>query len=252
MKQNKLKSSIRKFNPQKRRAVAEVISSLLLVVITVAGAVILVTFLDESFVAGSMAITSGTSSSLKTVKLMAFDTRDGEELMNPDYNINNQDYFLNPIDGHLCRNGDLSFLANSTTVCNGVFNPNQSPANGGTAYVVIQIQNRGLNPLWLSDVYFDNVRHVWDSSTGGVLLDGSINPGTGEVPRDGMFSILPHDITDLTQRIDNQITEGETVNVVVKLDSINPDIPLSKTIRVQLNIGTNVLQEFLIESGGAQ
>jgi len=250
MKQNKLKSSIRKFNPQKRRAVAEVISSLLLVVITVAGAVILVTFLDESFVAGSMAITSGTSSSLKTVKLMAFDTRDGEKLMNPLYKIDNQEYFLDPIDGHLCRNSVLSIMANSTTVCNS--EPNKSPANGGTAYVVIQIQNRGLNPIWLSDVYFDNVRHVWDSSTGGVTLDGSINPGTGEVPRDGMFSILPHDITDLTQRIDNQITEGETVNVVVKLDSINPDIPLSKTIRVQLNIGTNVLQEFLIESGGAQ
>ena len=250
MKQNKLKSSIRKFTPQKRRAVAEVISSLLLVVITVAGAVILMTFLDESFVSGSLAVSSGTDSSLKIVELRAFDTRDGEELMNPLYKIDNQDYFLDPIDGHLCRNGDLSLMANLTTVCNS--NPNQSPANGGTAYVVIQIQNRGLNPIWLSDVYFDNVGHVWDSATGGVTLKGSVNPGadTGEVPHDGMFSILP--VNSDIQQIDNQIKEGQTVNVVVKLDSINPDIPLSKTIRVQLNIGTSVLQEFLIESGGAQ
>jgi len=250
MKQNKLKSSIRKFTPHKKRAVAEVISSLLLVVITVAGAVILMTFLDETFVAGSLAVSSGTDSSLKIVELRAFDTRDGEDLMNPLYQIDNQEYFLDPIDGYLCRDGVLSNNVNPLTVCNP--NPNQSPDTGGTAYVVIQIQNRGLNPIWLSDVYFDNVGHVWDSTTRGVQIDGSLNPGTGEVPRDGMFSILPADITDTTQNIDNQIKEGQTVNVVVKLDMDNPDIPLSKTIRVQLNIGTNVLQEFLIESGGAQ
>jgi len=250
MKQNKLKSSIRKFTPQKRRAVAEVISSLLLVVITVVGAVILITFLDDAFVAGSLAVSSGTDSSLKTVKLIAFDTRDGEGLMNPLYQIDNQDPFLDPIDGYLCRDGVLSLIANLTTVCNS--NPNQSPANGGTAYVVIQIQNRGLNPIWLKDVYFDNVRHVWDSATAGVQINGSVDPDadTGEVPHDGTFSILP--VNSETQQIDNQIKEGQTVNVVVKLDIDNPDIPLSKTIRVQLNIGTNTLQEFLIESGGAQ
>jgi len=77
--------------------------------------------------------------------------------------------------------------------------------------------------------------------------------GTGDVPHDGMFSILPADgVLPAFQNMDNQITEGSTVNVVVKLDMVNPDIPLSKTIRVQLNIGANTLQEFLIESGGAQ
>jgi len=243
MKQNKLKSSIRKIAPQKRRAVAEVISSLLLVVITVAGAVILMTFLDESFVAGSLAVSSGTDSSLKIVELRAFDTRDGADLMKTSYNLDNGDPFLvEPSDGFLCRNGeDCGFLSD-----------NKSPANFGTEYLVIQIQNRGLNPIWLSDVYFDNVGHVWDSATGGVTINGLVDPvaDTGEVPHDGMFSILP--VNSDIQQIDNQIKEGQTVNVVVKLDSINPDIPLSKTIRVQLNIGTNVLQEFLIESGGAQ
>jgi len=240
MKQNKLKSSIRKSAPQKRRAVAEVISSLLLVVITVAGAVILMTFLDESFVSGSLAVSSGTDSSLKIVELRAFDTRDGVDLLGYT-GLNNDDPLTT--DGYLCREGTDSGCLSIA---------NQSPANFGTEYVVIQIQNRGLNPIWLSDVYFDNVGHVWDSATGGVTLDGSVDPDadTGEVPHDGMFSILP--VNSDIQQIDNQIKEGQTVNVVVKLDSINPDIPLSKTIRVQLNIGTNVLQEFLIESGGAQ
>jgi len=244
MKQNKLKSSIRKFTPQKRRAVAEVISSLLLVVITVAGAAILITFLDDAFVAGSLAVSSGTDSSLKIVKLRAFDTRDGVDLMNLNNLANGDPTLVDPSDGFLCRKGDDCGFGPSDN--------NKSPANFGTEYLVIQIQNRGFNPIWLSDVYFDNVGHVWDSATRGVTLDGSANPDadTGEVPHDGMFSILP--VNSDIQQTDNQIKEGQTVNVVVKLDSFNPDIPLSKTIRVQLNIGTSVLQEFLIESGGAQ
>ena len=242
MKQNKLKSSIRKFTPHKKRAVAEVISSLLLVVITVAGAVILMTFLDESFVSGSLAVSSGTSSSLKTVKLIAFDTRDGEKLLNY-AGLDNDSFGLT--DQYLRRNCDDIIPACVTAV-------NTRPFDGGTEYMVIQIQNQSFNPVWLSNVYLDNVRHVWDSTTLDFDIDGSSDPSLAPspVPHDGMFSILRTDGT-LTQ-VSNQITEGQTVNVVVKLDSINPDIPLSKTIRVQLNIGTSVLQEFLIESGGAQ
>jgi len=240
MKQNNLKSSIRKFTPQKKRAVAEVISSLLLVVITVVGAVILTTFLDETFIAGGLSVSAGTDSSLKTIKLTAFDTRDGIDLLNYTKLDNNA---FGTTDQYLCRNGDLAV---------GCFAINASPANNGTEYMVIQIENRGINPIWLSDVYLDSVGHVWDSSTSGVQLDGSVDPGAGDVPRDGMFSILPANSASTVQNKDNQIPGGKTVNLVVKLDSVNPDIPLSKTIRVQLNIGTNTLQEFLIESGGAQ
>ncbi len=240
MKQNNLKSSIRKFRPQKKRAVAEVISSLLLVVITVIGAVILTTFLDESFIAGGLSVTAGTDSSLKTIKLTAFDTRDGILLLGYD-GINNDDLF--PTDQYLCRDGILSGGCFTTA--------DTDPINGGTGFMVIQIENRGLNPIYLKDVYLDNVGHVWDPSTAGFPINGVANPGTGDVPSDGMFSIISlNDLT--TQNPDNQITGGQTVNLVVKLDSVNPDIPLSKTIRVQLNIGTNTLQEFLIESGGAQ
>ncbi len=242
MKQNNLKSSIRKFTPQKKRAVAEVISSLLLVVITVVGAVILTTFLDESFVAGGLSVTAGTDSSLKTIKLTAFDTRDGVELFGY-AGINNDDPF--PTDDYLCRDASLAVGCFTTA--------NTDPINGGTGFMVIQIENRGLNPIYLSDVYLDGVGHVWDVTTSGEdLYDGAGAPVSGEIPRDGMFSILPANSASTVQNKDNQIPGGKTVNLVVKLDSDNPDIPLSKTIRVQLNIGTNTLQEFLIESGGAQ
>jgi len=238
MKQNNLKSCIRKFTPQKRRAVAEVISSLLLVVITVVGAVILTTFLDESFVSGGLAA-AGADNTLKAVKLIAYDTRDYAGLMDATFNLDNGDGVLT--DQYLCRNG-VDSGCNSDT--------DESPLNGGTEYVVIQIENKSLNSIFLRNIYLDNVGHVWDSTTSDNPINGFANPGAGDVPRDGMFSIIP--VGDTAQSKDNQINGGQTVNLVVKLDSDNPDIPLSKTIRVQLNIGTNTLSEFLIESGGAQ
>jgi len=244
MTQNKLKSTIRKLTPQKKRAVAEVISSLLLVVITVAGAFLIASFLGESFVASSMSVVSSADTSTSTIKLRAFDTRDSLNLFGYTTLDNIVDPVATPTDGFLCRDGFDSGCAPLA---------NRSPDNFGTQYVVIQIENRGINPIWLSDVYLDNVGHTWDITTAGIDLNGSLNPSlpTSTVPHDGMFSILPADGT-LTQNIDSQITEGSTVNLVVKLDMVNPDIPLSKTIRVQLNIGVNQLQEFLIESGGAQ
>jgi len=240
MKQSNLKSCIRKFTPQKRRAVAEVISSLLLVVITVVGAVILTTFLDESFVSGGLAAAGGDNS-LKGVKLIGYDTRDYLGLMDVAFALDNGDSLFT--DQYLCRDGVDSG-------CLSALNPNASPMNGGTEYVVIQIENKSLKSIFLRNVYLDNVGHTWDSATSGVTLDGSGIPGPGEIPNDGMFSIIPDDSG--LQNLDNQINGGQTVTLVVKLDRDNPDIPLSKTIRVQLNIGANTLQEFLIESGGAQ
>ena len=100
MTQNNLKSFIRKLTLKKRRASAEVISSLLLVAITVVGAVILTTFLDESFIAGGLAA-SGSDSTIKSIKLLKYDSRDGGNLLTIT-DLNNTSAF--PSDGSLCRN----------------------------------------------------------------------------------------------------------------------------------------------------
>jgi len=157
MKQNKLKSSIRKFTPQKKRAVAEVISSLLLVVITVAGAFLVASFLGESFVTSGMALVSGSDTTTKSIQLIGYDTRDGAGLMGLN-NLDNGDVLLLPSDGFLCRDGVDSGCAPLA---------NKSPLNFGTQYVVIQIQNRDINPVWLTDVYLDNVGHTWDATAAG-------------------------------------------------------------------------------------
>jgi flagellin-like protein len=235
MKQNNLKSCIGKFTPQKRRAVAEVISSLLLVVITVVGAVILTAFLNDSFIQGGLAA-SGSDSTVKTIKLVKYDSRDGGNLLGL-AGLNN----TSPTDQYLCRASCSS-------------NPNLSPSVNGTEFIVIQIENRSVNPIFLHDVWLGNVTHSWDKGTANMVLDPGGSSIAGDYPVDGQFSILPTNVVMGTtkQNIDNQIESGQTVNLLIKLDITNPDIALSKTIRAQFNIGSNQLSGFLIESGGAQ
>jgi hypothetical protein len=233
MTQNNSKLSIRNFTPHKRSAVAEVISSLLLVAITVVGAVILTSFLDESFVSGNLAVSSSTDSTIKTIKLRAYDTRNGDVLMQITQ-LNN------------------THATAPQKLCRDSCTPNDSPTNGGSDFLVIQIENRSVNPIFLKEIYLDGVGHSFDSGTVSQTLDV---PG-GEFPNDGTFSILSSTTdengtpVDLVQK-NNEITGGQFVNLLIKLDRESPDIELSKTIRVQLNIGENSLSEFLIESGDA-
>ena len=227
------KNSNQNSHIKKRRGVAEVISTLLLVVITVVGAVILTGFIDESFVSGSLAVSSSTDTTIKAILLRGYDTRDGEDLM-----------------GYISLSNDSANLKLCRSGCPVV---DKHPSQGGSDFLVIQVENRSVNPVFLKNVYLDRVEHTWDSLTGSQdLLAGSPDSTGGAYPSDGMFSILSTDISDLTQRANNQINSGETVNLLIKLDTTSPDIDLSKTMRVQLNIGANQLSEFFIESGGAQ
>jgi hypothetical protein len=143
-----------------------------------------------------------------------------------------------PTNGFLCRNNCAQ---------------NTSPLLNGTEFVVIQIENKGVNPIYMHNVYLDGVDHKWDSSTAEVDLDITRSFVAGHFPGDGSFSILSlSDRCGNLQCSDNQILNGERVNLVIKLDQDNEDIPLFKTIRAQFNIGDNQLSEVLIESGGAQ
>ena len=234
MKCYKLNSQIGKIAPKKRRGVAEVISTLLLVVVTVAGAVILTSFLDETFVAGGLSVTSSTDTTIKTIKLIAYDTRDGEDLMGFDVD--------NHLDLELCR----QFCDGSPSV------PNTTPSSGGSEFLMIQIENLSVNPIFLRNLFLDNVNHPFDPNTSGEALDTTGTSGVN-FPADGRFSILKVSDGSPTIQDGNQIEGGQSANLLIKLHSDSYDnIDLSKTMRVQLNIGENSLAEFLIETGDAR
>jgi len=208
-----------------RRGLADVISTMMLMAVTVTGASTLTYFMNDAFISGNLGTVSTLESSSLNLLLLGYDTRDSFDLLT----LSEVDNLTN---SYLCR-----------ASCSG--SPDTIPAFGGTEFLVLQIQNNGLNSIFLEDVFIGNERFTWDSDTSGSTL----NLAGGEFPADGKFSIL-HTGSNPNLHLENiEIENGKIVNVLIKLDSVNPDIQLNKGIPVYLNTGTVQLVEFLIESG---
>lgn len=224
---------------KQRRAVADVISTMLLMGVTVTGASTLTYFMNDTFVNGTLGTATTLDASSLNVLLLAYDTRDASSLMS-----------LDTIDN---ENIDNKFLCGVT--CSEP--PNLIPRDpgvdgGGTEFIVFQIQNNDLNPFYLQGVVINDVVHSWDPLTGAdVTLDASAsNPLSGKYPSDGMFSIIPSGT--LLQKSSTQIQNGEIVNILVKLGPDDSDIDLKRGILVKLNVGKIHLIEFVLESGDAR
>ncbi len=218
---------------KKRRGVTDIISTMLLMGITITGATTLTYFVNDAFVNGNLASASTLSSSSTNIFLLAYDTRDSSSLLT----LPNVD---NDSTGFLCR-----------VTCN-VAPPNSIPGNGGTEFIVLQIQNNGIDLVFLEDIAVNNVIHSWDSSTAGVQLDTTAPLVNGKYPADGMFSILLVGGTPIIQNDSIKIQGGQTVNLLVKLGSDDSDILLNKGIHVRLDVGGIHSLAFLLESGDAR
>jgi flagellin-like protein len=203
----------------KRRGVAEIIGTLMLMSITVVGASILTYFVNDSFNTQAQSATATLDTTTGQIKLIAYDTRDSADLLG----ITNADN--NPAS----LSGERKLCGESC-----VANPDDLPLNGGTEFFVIQFTNNSINSIFLHSLQLNYVIHDWDSQPIGY-------------PHDGKFSILT--ISPSAIQATNEIQSGQTVNLLVKLDSTVPDVSLSKSMRVLLNIGENQPVEFLIESG---
>jgi len=135
--------------------------------------------------------------------------------------------------------------------CSG--SPTFIPENGGTEFIVMQIQNNGIDTLFVEDISINNVVHSWDSSTSGVQLDASQNDLVGgKYPADGMFSILPVGSIPIIQNENYQIQSGQRVNLLIKLGPDDSDILLNTGIRILLDTGGIHPIEFLLVSGDAR
>jgi len=239
MSQNKNLKKKKSSRLKQRRAVADIISTMLLMGVTVTGASTLTYFMNDAFVSGTLGSATTLDASSLNVLLLAYDTRDASSLMS-----------LNSIDN---ENTDNKFLCGVTCSVTPNVIPRHNPGgNGGTEFIVFQIQNNDLNPFYLQDVIINDVVHNWDPLTGnGVTLDASSSdPLSGKYPTDGMFSIIPSGT--MLQKNSNQIQNGEIVNILVKLGPDDSDIDLKRGIQVKLNVGKIHLIEFVLESGDAR
>jgi flagellin-like protein len=218
-----------------RRGASEIISTMMLMGITIVGAVILTYFVNDAFINGNLASASSLNSSSENIFLLAYDTRDSSSLLT----LLDVD---NDATGFLCRD-----------TCIG--SPNSIPENGGTEFIVLQIQNSGFDTIFLEDITINNIVHTWDASTSGITLDASDDYLVGtnrEYPADGMFSILLVGRNPIIQNENIQIQSGQTVNLLIKLDSMEPDIQLNKGLRILLDTGGIYPTEFFIETGDAR
>ena len=236
--------SEKKKNPRlkKRRAVAEIISTMLLMGVTISGATTLTYFVNDGFVSGNLEAASSLDSSSKNILLLAYDTRDSSDLLT-------LSKVHNEYTGFLCGGMVTPF-----GTCN-VSPSNSIPENGGTEFIVLQIQNHGFSSIFLEDITINNVIHTWDSSTSGIELDASVDylPATNRpYPADGMFSIFLVDGTPIFQNESIHIQSGQIVNLLVKLGLDDSDIQLNKGIHIRLDTGGINPVDLLIESGDAQ
>jgi hypothetical protein len=218
----------------KRRGVADIISTMLLMGITVTGASTLTYFVNDSFVSGNLATASSLNTATKSIQLLGYDTRDSTTLLQ-----------LSNLDNEF---GDHKLCAVS---CTGVGLSGKIPSNGGSEFVMIKIKNNSINSIFLQNIQLNNVIHEWDSQTSDTTLNTVQNLSSGgSYPLDGEFSILPD--SSIIQSANNEIQSGKTVNLLIKLGPDDQDILLNKGIRVFLNVGGMHPVEFLIESGNAR
>jgi len=216
---------------RRRRGVAEIIGTMMLMAITVVGASVLSYFVNDSFVSGSLG-TSSLDTLENHVVLRAYDTRDATNLLN----IGVDNFYNGTLCGKSCN-------ANPDNL------PNANIVISGTEFFVIQITNNNINSIFLSSIQLNYVKHTWDSQTADDPLDLSANLDSGgSYPHNGKFSILPTS-SPLIQFTTNEVKGGQTVNLLIKLDRTIPNISLNKVMKVLLNIGANQPIEFLIESG---
>lgn len=223
----------KKFKPFTRRGVADIISTMMLMGVTVTGATTLTYFVNDSFISGNLATASSLDTGTKSVQLLSYDTRDSSTLLQIS-NLNNH------LDQKLCG-----------VTCTGVGLSDKIPANGGSEFVIIKIKNNSINSVFLENIQLNNILHNWDPQTSGDTLNTVQNLSSGgHYPRDGTFSILS--VSSNVQSESNEIQSGKSVNLLIKLGPNDQDISLNKGIRVMLNVGGMHPAEFLIESGNAR
>jgi len=227
-----------KLNFRKRRAVSEIIGTLLILAVTVAGAVFISNAM-QSFMFPYDSGKSVTEVRPESVSLFGYDTRDSTNLSDVT-DLNNQ---FNPVNPSLLTVG-------ATAV-------DEIPSQGGTEFIVLHLRNLSTNSIFLHNVLINNVGHSWDTNAAGKVLDPDfIGVLDGEFPADGKFSIIPmYNGTGptITQIATNEMVGDDEVRVIIKLSgNIPQDIEMWKSLRILVNYGGVQPAEYIVLSGDAK
>ena len=220
----------------KRRGVSVVISTLLVLAITIVGALSISNLMSTS----SLATINQTPKDIvmaNSVLLVGYDTRDGEELSN----IANFDN--NATNVRLCTVSCIGALSTAL------------PIDSGTEFIVLQLWNKNAVDVPIRNIQVNGIRHTWDLQTRNQALNGvGIYPA---YPAAGQFSIIPHSNGGSLIQFGNQTVAGDQeVRLVIKLSPnvkgnlISEDIGLGEPLQILVKIGDIMNPaEFVILSG---
>ena len=214
----------------KHRAISDIIAVLLLMGITVAGAVLVSAFFSGSNIIRFDSNNSGTQNS--ALKITGYDTRDGLDLSG-----------IGTIDNNI--DSPIPFLC--TLSC--AASDNMLPSAGGTEFIVLNVDNPGISKTVVQAVEINGIEHTFDTSTGGTDLSDINNR-----PDDGMFSIIEtSNNAPITQRSSKEIDRNDEVRLVIKLsDAIDPDIDLNDPVRIRLVTNLIDPNQVVITSGSVR
>ena len=232
------------YRVRKRKAVSETIGTLLILAITVAGAVLVANFVRDGFFDVSQN-PSGPDSRVDLIQLTGYDTRDSNS-----HTLIGIDTLYNDFNEMLCTQGD----SDQCTVNSLTFN--NIPSASGTEFIVLKLHNMNVNSIFLQGISINNIKHNWRENTGNVLFDASVTgiPGT-TYPLAGTFSIIPtaEKQNPEIQKATNEVLGDEEVRVIIKLShDIPQDIAMWDSMRIVVNFGGPQPAEFNVISGDAK
>jgi len=224
----------------KRRGVSVVISTLLVLAITIVGAMWISNMMSTS----SLTTVNQTPKDIiiaNSVLLVGYDTRDGQTLSD----ITSPPLNNHPDDSRLC-----------TASCGGA-SANNHPSDGGTDFIVLQLWNKNTVEVTIRNIQVNGIRHTWDVSTRNVPLDGSSLLGPPNYPAAGKFSIIHHSnsgtlIQNATQTMAGDIEKRIIIKLspLVEGDLTPPNIGLGEPLQILVKIGDEMNPaEFVILSG---
>ena len=199
---------VSRLKSMEHRGISDIIAVLLLLGITVAGAVLVSTFFQGNNIFRYDSTTSGTQTA--SLKITGYDTRDGTTLSG----INTFDNTFN------------------------------SALTAGSEYIVLTVQNQGINKVVIQGVEVNDVTHTWDTATKGAAF-----PAT--TPGAGMFSIIPTS-TSTPQSSTNEVDRNGEVRLVVKLSSSLSNISLNEPMRIKFYTNLIDSDPVVITSGGVR
>ena len=225
----------------KRRAVSETISTLLILAITVLGAIFVANFVRDGFFSVDQN-PSPLDLHASSIQLSGYDTRDSDTLID----VVNLDNDFNEM---LCTQGDSVQCSVSPATANNL------PSASGTEFIVLKIKNMNVNSVHLQNILINGVGHDWDWGTSNNDFDApGLGPGIS-YPLAGKFSIIPvaEKSNPIRQASTNEVLGDEEVRVIVKLsNSITKDIKIWDAVLIQVNFGASQPAEFIILSGDAK